>query len=261
MKERDAFEQMDRSAGLRRERRGERAGSPGRSAAGSTYGSPGRSAANAPAVGRSFAVSGAISNDDDDSTDGEPMPGITRRQPHKAPYRGGGHKLAQQSRRPSREVSMAGVTHDDTSEGESTPTQPPPPPNMPPPPSVVARGPPPPSLPNRDRRQSMSDDDNDYSTEAEMTRLNQRVFVPSRRRHSPSRNTGRRQDASASRYSNQHAGTGRRDRFSPDRSRGSRGREHNGTAQQDPAVIVMPSSRPRREANAEQLNYDSALSF
>ena len=250
MKERDAFEQMDRSAGLRRERRG----------------SPGRSAANAPAVvGRSFAVSGAISNDDDDSTDGEPMPGITRRQrPHKAPYRGGGHKLAQQSGRPSREVSMADVTHDDTSEGESTPTHPPPPPNMPPPPSVIARAPPL-SLPSRDRRQSTSDDDNDYSTEAEMTRLNQRAFVPSRRRHSPSRNTGRRQELppsrSTNRYSNQHAGTGRRSHFSPDRSRGSRGREHSSTAQHDPAVIVMPSSRPRRESDAEQLNYDSALSF
>lgn len=255
MKETDAFEQMDRSDGLRRERRGARTGSPGRAASGLRYGSPGRSTASGP--GRSYALSGAISNDDDDSSDGEPMPGITKRRPPEAPYRG--HKLAQQSWRPSGQGSSPGDARDHTSEGESTSTQPPPPPNMPPPPSVIARGPPPPSLPTRDRKQSMSDDSNDYSTEAEMTRLNQRAFVPSRRRRSPSRNAGWREEPSPSRSTNRHtnADTGITSRHtSLDRNRNAnRGRERNSSVHQDRAVIVMPRS------DTDQLNYDSALSF
>ena len=254
MKETDAFEQMDRTEALRREQRGARAGSPGRVASGLKYGSPGRSAANA--IRRPFALSGAISNDDDDSSDGEPMPGITKWRPPEAPYRD--HKLAQQSWRPSGQDGSPGDARDHSSEGESTSTQPPPPPDMPPPPSVIARGPPPPSLPTRDRRHSMSDDSNDYSTEAEMTRLNQRALVPSSRRRSPSRNVGWREGRSPSRrtnrYTNVDADTGRH--VGPDRNRYvNRGRERDSSMDRDRTVIVMPG------ADTEQLNYDSALSF
>lgn len=229
-------------------------GSLGHSAAGFRSGSPGRSGPNRPAVRRSPALIRATSNDDDDSTDDEDMPGITKSRQ----YRGGSRKVVQQGRNPfSQGAKPTPVVRDDTSDGESTPP-PPPPPNMPPPPS--ARGPPP-SLPNRDRRSQLSDDSHEYSTEAEMTRLNQRAFVSSRRRRSPARGSGgRRHDVDGAR---------RNDSPVRDRHR-SRGYEHRSLMERDAAVIVMPSSnsrhgpygdRPRRDSGGTHNDYDSALSF
>ena len=279
MKEGDAFEQMDRNGGLRRERRGRAGSSPGRSAGQSNQGimsgSPGRSSTHAP-VGRSFALSGAISNDEDDSSDGEGMTGVTK-QRQRGPYSGGGHKLAKQGWRPTDQGSMgstsapaaaaAGIGAGDSSDGDSTPTAPPPPPSVPPP-APFAGGQPPPSLPSRDRRGGPADDSDDYSTEAETMRLNQRAFV----RRSPSRDASRRRGGySPSRDRDRYGHESHRrspNRSSRNRSR-SRGRDREMVVERDTAVIVMPggsapqqrNSGGQRERQGAELNYDSALSF